>query len=128
MDIELRDLKASDMGAVCKILSGIGFKKFKDCFNVEGFSLSGDKDKDNEMLRKVGMSILLDISSIVVENMPLCQDDINRFLASVTGKTIKDIMEMPIADYGELIITVIQKDDFKDFFVRVVKLFNQSDM
>lgn len=117
MNYELRSLKASDMGIVCKILSGIGINKFKDCFNVGSID-----DKTN--VKQLGMNIIFDIGAIVIENVPSVQDDINRFLSSLTGVTVKEIQDLSLADYGELIIMVIQKDDFKDFFNRVMKLFN----
>lgn len=120
MEFSLRNLKASDMGAVCKILSGIGVKKFKDCFTVE--AMSDLKDKKN--IERIGMNVVFDIGGIIIENIPSVQKDIDVFLASLTGCTIKEIQELSLADYGELIITVIQKDEFKDFFNRVMKSFN----
>lgn len=128
MDIELRNLKASDMGIVCKILSGIGFNKIKECFNVEDFISTGNKEEDNKAIEKLGFNIIMDVGGIILENVPMVQDDVNKFLASLSNRTIKEIQDLPIADYGELIITVIQKEDFKDFFKRVVKLFKASDM
>lgn len=117
MAYELRSLKASDMGAVCKILSGIGVKEFKDCFDVNDF-----KNKDN--LEQVGMNVVFDIGGIIISNIPKVQEDIDRFLSSLTGQTVKDIQNLSMADYGELIITVIKKEEFKDFFNRVMTLFN----
>ena len=34
---ELRPLTASDMGAICKIISAVGVRQLKDCFKVEDF-------------------------------------------------------------------------------------------
>ena len=32
---ELRPLVAADMGAICKIITAIGVRQFKECFNVD---------------------------------------------------------------------------------------------
>lgn len=115
--MELRELKASDLGQVCKILTQIGFKEIRNCFDV-----SMMKDKKN--LEKVGMEIVFGIGSVIVENIPKAQKDIDVFLASLTGKKVDEIQDLSIVEYGDLIITVVQKDEFKDFFKLAVKLFN----
>lgn len=118
MELELRELKASDLGAVCKIISGIGVKEFRNCFDVSEL-----KDKKN--IEKLGMEIVFSIGGIVIENIPRMQKDIDTFLASLTGQKVSEIQDMSLADYGELIITVIRKEEFRDFFVRAMKLFNR---
>ena len=114
---ELRPLVASDMGAICKIISAIGAKQFKDCFKLEDFK--------NGNAEEIGFGILFDIVGIVTANFPKAEEEIQAFLASVSGKKIADIKKMPIADYGEMIMDVITKEDFRDFFSRVMKLFNR---
>lgn len=114
---ELRPLVASDMGAICKIITLIGIKQFKDCFNVEDFK------KGN--VEELGFNIVFDCVGIILSNFQRAEEEIQAFLASVSGKKIGDIKRMPIADYGEMIIEVVTKEDFKDFFGRVMKLFNR---
>ncbi|MCF0185051.1 MAG: hypothetical protein HUJ98_01005 [Bacteroidaceae bacterium] len=117
MDYEIRPLIASDMGTVCKIISKIGVSKFKDCFDVTDI-----KGKDAEA---IGLTVVFDIAGIIIDNIPNAEKDIQDFLSSLTDMDVADIQKMPFADYGELIIAVITKDDFKDFFKHVMKLFNQ---
>ena len=114
---ELRPLMASDMGAICTIISKIGIRQFKECFKVEDL-----KDGNAET---VGFGVLFDIAGIVISNIPKAEDEIMAFLSSVTGMKVGALKTMPFADYGELLIEVVTKDDFKDFFKRVMKLFNQ---
>lgn len=114
---ELRPLVAADMGAICKIISAIGIRQFKDCFKLEDFK--------GEDVEKVGFGVVFDLAGIVIANIPKAEDEIQAFIASVTGMKLSDVKKMPFADYGELIIAVVTKDDFKDFFGRVMKLFNR---
>ena len=115
---ELRPLVATDMGAICKIINAIGVRQFKECFNLDDFK--GEKN-----VEKIGVSVMFDIAGIVIANIPKAEADIQAFLASLTGKAKAEIAMMPFAEYGELIIAVVMKEDFRDFFKRVMKLFNQ---
>lgn len=113
----LRPLIASDMGAICKIVTTIGIKQLKDCFKAEEF------EKGNE--EQVGFSVVFDIAGIVISNIPKAEDEIRSFLSSLTGLKDGELRVMPFADYGELIMDVVMKEEFRDFFNRVMKLFNR---
>lgn len=113
---ELRPLVAADMGTICKIITAIGVRQFKECFNVG--------DVKNMDAGKIGFSVVFDIAGIIISNIPKAENEIQSFLASLTGMTAPAIKKMPFADYGELIIEVITKQEFQDFFKRVMKLFN----
>lgn len=113
---KLRPLVATDMGAICKIITAIGVRQFKECFNVDNI-----KDVDVEA---IGFGVVFDIAGIIISNIPKAENEIQSFLASLTGMTVPAIKKMPFADYGELIIEVVTKQEFQDFFKRVMKLFN----
>ena len=114
---ELRPLVASDMGAICKIITAIGIRQFKECFKLEDFK-GGN-------VEQIGFGVVFDIAGIIVANIPKAEEEIQAFLASVTGMKISEIKKMPFADYGELVLEVVMKEDFRDFFKRVMKLFNR---
>lgn len=116
---ELRPLVASDMGAICKIISAIGIREFKDCFKLEDFN-GGNKN-----VEVVGFNVLFDIAGIIVSNIPKAEKEIQMFIASLTGMKQAEVENMPFADYGELIMEIVMKEDFRDFFGRVAKLFNR---
>ena len=117
MDIELRELKSTDMGAVCKILSSIGVRQFKECFDPA--ILEGKKS-----VKDLGIDIAFDMVGIILSNIPRAEKDILSFVSDVAGMQMEDVENMPFADYGELVTRIIMKDDFKDFFSRAMKLFN----
>ena len=114
---ELRPLVAADMGAICKIITAIGVKEFRRCFNAQDFA-----GKDVET---VGFGVVFDIAGIIISNIPKAEEEIQSFIASLTGMKVAEVQKMPFADYGELIMEVVMKDDFRDFFKRVMKLFNR---
>lgn len=114
---ELRSLVAADMGAICKIITAIGIKEFKECFKVEDFQ-SGN-------VEQVGFSVLFDLAGIIISNIPKAEEEIQTFLASLTCMKVAEIKKLPLADYGEMVMEVVMKEDFRDFFKRVMKLFNR---
>ena len=116
-EIEIRPLVATDMGAICKIITAIGIRQFKECFKVEDFK-SGN-------VEEIGFGVVFDIAGIIIANIPKAEDDIQTFIASLTGLSLKEVRSMPFADYGELIVKIVAKEDFQDFFKRVMKLFNR---
>lgn len=116
-EIEIRPLVATDMGAICKIITAIGIRQFKECFKVENFK-SGN-------VEEIGFGVVFDIAGIIIANIPKAEDDIQTFIASLTGLSLKEVRSMPFADYGELIVKIVAKEDFQDFFKRVMKLFNR---
>ena len=134
---ELRPLVASDLGAVCKIVSEIGVRQFKECFNVDQIkeSMKSDNDESEETedskekkdakLESIGFSVVFDIAGVVISNIPTAEADIQKFIASLTGLSVLQVRALPLADYGEIILDVITNEEFKDFFKRVMKLFNR---
>lgn len=123
---ELRPLVASDMGSICKIITAIGIRQFKECFNVDQLlkDMEGKEEKEIN-LEKIGFNVVFDIAGIIIANIPKAEGEIQAFLASLTGLKQQEIKNIPFADYGEMIIEVVTKEEFQDFFKRVMKLFNR---
>ena len=119
MEYELRNLTSKDIYPVTKIISKIGFKEFKQVFEsdtVRGMAANG------EVAESVGLAIVIDLAGIVLANLSSCEKEINEFLSSVTGLNTEEINKIPMAEYMQLIIDIVQKEEFKDFFKVVSKL------
>lgn len=130
----LRDLKSEDMFPMFKILSKIGFKEFKTCFDNDSIKAliadakTGDPDagrsKKDELVASVGISVMIDMAGIVLENIPKCKTEIYVFLSGLSGMTKEEIADLDMVVFAEMIVDVFKKDQFKDFFKVVSKLFN----
>lgn len=125
---ELRELTADDMFPMFQILSKIGIKEFKSCFDSPEIkkaigNMAAGKDGEKADLTSVGLTVAVDIASLVVANLPKCKDDIYLLLSQLSGMTAKQIAKLPMGTFVEMIIAVIRKDEFKDFFQQVSKLF-----
>lgn len=125
---ELRELTADDMFPMFQIISKIGIREFKSCFESENVRklvaemTSGEASKD-ELKATVGVTVALDLASVILSNLGSCKDDIYLLLSQVSGMTTKEIAKLPIATFMAMIIDLVKKKEFADFFQAAVKLF-----
>ena len=130
----LRDLKSEDMFPMFKILSKIGFKEFKTCFDNDSIKAliadakTGDPDagrsKKDELVASVGISVMIDMAGIVLENISKCKTEIYAFLSGLSGMTKEEIADLDMVVFAEMIVDVFRKDQLNDSFKVVPKLFN----
>ena len=75
---ELRALAASDLGMVCKIISEIGVRQFKECFNVDQIKegMEEDGEAKDTKLESIGFGVVFDIAGIVISISPDAEADI----------------------------------------------------
>ena len=124
---ELRNLTADDMFPMFQIISKIGVKEFKSCFEspdvrkaIEG--VASGKQEQND-LTALGMTIAFDLAGVIISNLASCKNDIYGLLSQLSGMTAKEIANLPMVTFVEMIIDVIKKEEFNDFFQGVSKLF-----
>ena len=117
----LRKMEAQDIAPLATIISKIGFKEFKECFDNPAVKASASDG--NIDLEKAGMSIMFDVVGIVIANIPKCIDDIFEFIASLTGMGIEEVKGLDLDVITEMIIDLFQKEEFKKVFKVASKLF-----
>ena len=113
---ELRKLEAKDIAPMASIISKIGWKEVKAVFQ----STDGKNTTD---MTALGMTIAFDIVGVILANYEKCQKDVFNFLASLSGLETKQIECLSPAEFAEMVISVVQKEEFTDFFMVVSKLF-----
>lgn len=123
----LRKLKATDLFSFVSLLNKIGFKEFKTIFendNVKNTISKMQGNKGADVATSVGISVAIEIGGIILANIPNCENDLYAILASLSGFKEKEVKELSPATFAQMILDVIQKDDFKDFFKVVLKSFS----
>lgn len=127
---ELRALKATDFFLVTRILSKIGVKECKQCFEsvevknaVREMVTKQDGANADTDVAAIGMTIVFDIAGVVLANMENCEKDIYKLLSNLSGLKVTEIADMPMAEFGEMVIAVIKHEGFRDFFTAVIKQF-----
>lgn len=120
----LRELQSKDVFIMSRIISKIGIKEFKSCFETEEVQkLIAEGTDAAASVERIGLSVMVDIAGVVLSNVTHAEQDIYSLLADLSGKTVKDIAELDMVVFAEMIIDVVQKDQFKDFIKVVSKLF-----
>lgn len=126
----LRGLTAEDVFPMLKIISGIGLKELKSCFDsaelrdaIKNMS-QGKEEGETVDTTAVGLMVAADIASIIFANLPKCKDDIYQLLSGLSGMKKKEIAELPMNVFLAMIVDVIKKEEFKDFFQDVAGLFS----
>lgn len=127
MEFELRTLKSDDLFPMFGILSKIGFKDLKEIITPDKIkdmkSMISQNDENTDATTMLGVSVVMEVVSIIMKNLPSCKNEIYTFLSGLSGMTVKEIAELDMVTFTEMIVAVVQKKEFKDFFKVVSKLF-----
>ena len=135
---ELRELKSSDIFPMFKIMGKIGFKDLKDRLTPDKvkeltsmFKQDETTDADqkesvdaDEQMMFIGFNVIFEVVEIIMNNLPNCEQEIYSFLAGLSGMKVKEVANLPLATFTEMIVEVLKKEEFKDFFKAVSRLFN----
>lgn len=118
----LRKLCADDMFIMFRIISKIGIKDLRKCMAAADVkaAISG---KD---VNSVGIAVAFEIAAVLMEHLPDCKKEIYSFLESLSGMKEKELAALDMATFVQMIVDVIRKEEFKDFFTAVSKLFKQE--
>ena len=137
MEYEMRNLQATDIFSIVKILNGIGLKNIKESIdfeeinnirkgmvkdNSENNSEDNSEDNSKDIYSQVGVNVVMSVATIILENLPKVENDLYTFVGSVIGVKAKDVAKMDMGEFMDLLIAIIQKEEFKDFFKRASKL------
>ena len=128
MEYTLRKPKATDLFVVSKIIKGIGLKNIADCFNSDEIkvirnSVSGEK-VSSETLNQAGITIVLSIGELILDRLDDVKDDVIKFMSCLSGLKIKEVEDVPITEFAEMLMAIIKEPDFVDFIKVVLKSFN----
>lgn len=116
---EMRELKSQDVFTMANIIKKIGYNEIIKTISVDNVSSIID-GKDNK--EAIGFDIVMSVVGVIISNISECETEIYGFLASLTGLKSKEIADLPLVEFTEMIIAVIEKKEFRDFF-RVVSRF-----
>lgn len=125
MEYNMRNLQATDIFSVVKILNGIGLKNIKEAINLDEINnLRKGMTEDNAdaIISQVGVNVVMSIATVILENLPKVENDLYTFVGSVINLKAKDVAKMDMGEFMDVLITIIQKEEFKDFFKRASKL------
>lgn len=126
----MRKLKATDLFAVSKIIKTIGVDDIINCFSSKEIKdlaktmSEGDKKYTDGDVREVGAVIVKNICTLIFDKLDLIENDLMKFISSVTGLSIKEVEDLPLNEFAEVVVKIIKNPDFVDFIKVVLKSFN----
>lgn len=129
-----RPLGGEDVFLMFRIIGKIGVKEFNACFENEGIkamiaALMGEKlakAKENAEMASVSVtyiSVILEVADVIFKNLPKCEDEIFKLLSQTSNLTIEQVKKLSLAQFTEMVIDFIKKEEFRDFIKVVSKLF-----
>ena len=135
--IEIRKPKSSDLFVISKI----GLKNIGNCINADELKeLRAKMIKENEVadkkgkvthkefsdnqLTQFGIAVVANIGDLILSKLEEVQDDLNRFISNLSGLSTKEVEDLSIVQYAEIVMTIIKEPDFVDFIKVVLKSFN----
>ena len=125
MEYEMRKLQATDLFSVVKILNGIGLKNVREAINIDEINnvRKGMTEGNADVITsQIGLNVIMSLATVILENLPKIENDLYNFIGSVIDMKPKDVAKMDMGDFMDVLITIIQKEEFKDFFKRASKL------
>lgn len=124
-----RTLRADDVFLMFNIISKIGIKEFKSCFEdedvVKSISKFSNKNNgtDNSNLVAIGITVMLPAVDIILKNISKCKTDLYALLGLVSNMSPDKIAKLDAVVFLEMVIDFFKKPEFPDFFKVVSKLF-----
>ena len=126
----LRALKASDFFLVTRILSKIGVKEFNACFENDGIKhlvagMMGEKalQADEASVSVTYISVILEVADVLFNNIAKCENEVFQMLSQTSNLTVAQVKKLPLAQFTEMVIDFIKKEEFRDFIKVVSRLF-----
>lgn len=117
----LKKLSAEDLFPCAAVINKIGFTEIKKCMSVEKVkaimeSLNAEDPNNEHFVESVGMEIIMDVVGVILANLENCKESLYKLLSNLTGMKKEAIAALDIDVFAQLIIDVVKKEEFKDFF------------
>lgn len=128
--VELRELKSCDIFPMIQILNKIGFSELKTILTpdkikdmVKTFQSDDEADEEVDTKTILGFNVIFEVTGLILKNLPSCEQELYKFLSGLSGLSVKELEDLGMVEFTDMIVAVIKKPEFKDFFRAVSKLF-----
>lgn len=127
-----RQLGGEDMFLMFRIIGKIGVKEFNACFENDGIrqliagvaegKAEGEEEK-SATSAVTYIAVILEIADVIFKNLPKCEDEVFKLLSQTSDLTIEQVKALSLAQFTEMVVDFIKKEEFRDFIKVVSKLF-----
>ena len=123
--IKLRNLQASDLFGMVRILKGIGLSRIKSAIDFDKIKEARKnmtEENSAEITTQVGTEIILSVIEVIIENLPEVETEIYKFVGGVANMKPADVAKLDASAFVDLLLDIFKKEEFTDFFKRASKL------
>ena len=123
--IKLRNLQASDLFGMVRILKGIGLSRIKSAIDFDKIKeaiKNMTEENSAEITTQVGTEVILSVIEVIIENLPEVETEIYKFVGGVANMKPADVAKLDASDFVDLLLDIFKKEEFTDFFKRASKL------
>lgn len=123
--IKLRNLQASDLFGMVRILKGIGLSRIKSAIDFDKIKEARKnmtEENSAEITTQVGTEVILSVIEVIIENLPEVETEIYKFVGGVANMKPADVAKLDASDFVDLLLDIFKKEEFTDFFKRASKL------
>ena len=125
-----RPLGGEDVFLIFKIIGKIGVKEFNACFENDGIkhlvaAVMGEKalQADEASVSVTYISVILEVADVLFNNIAKCENEVFQMLSQTSNLSVAQVKKLPLAQFTEMVIDFIKKEEFRDFIKVVSKLF-----
>lgn len=125
-----RPLGGEDVFLMFKIIGKIGVKEFNACFENDGIKhlvagMMGEKalEADEASVSVTYISVILEVADVLFNNIAKCENEIFQMLSQTSNLSVAQVKKLPLAQFTEMVIDFIKKEEFRDFIEVVSRLF-----
>ena len=130
---EFRTLTSKDLFLIIKLVKKIGLDELAKVFEMKNIKSiidmsvdTEEKEVSDENIFTVGLNIMLDIAQIIVERLDCCENEIYDLLSATSNLDKKQVQELDLDVFIEMIIEFVQLEDFHKLFTKVASLFKSE--
>lgn len=137
---KFRTLGGQDVFLMFKIIGKIGVKEFNACFENDGIKglvarLMGERmqqaaeaeaeaeAEEKQPVSVTYISVILEVADVLFNNIAKCENEVFQMLSQTSNLSVKQVKELPLAQFTEMVIDFIKKEEFRDFIKVVSELF-----
>ena len=126
MDLNVRNLTATDIMPMVSVINKLDFKKIVNVLSTskmdtkaraEAEGVTGDQvNSDDALALKLAADMFLPVIGVILEDLPKCEKPLFAFLASMCGMDEKTFRALPPAAVPEALFEIVHQEGFADFF------------
>lgn len=125
MKFELRKLQATDLFLMVKIINKVGIDNIKNAINFDEINKTKEQlngENSDKLVSELGVNVVMSVLTVLFERLPMIESELYHFVGSVANMKDKEVARLEINDFMALLIAILKKDEFKDFFKQALAL------